>query len=330
MQTLAIMHTSPLRVLVPLLAALPLSAQLRISEILIDPQGNNAGQQIIELVNTSASPVTPGSAWTMCLRPFYPPMPQVAIPAGGVVRVHFGVSGIDTSTDWYVAFPSLLFPDGEIGLYRTNLFFDDPLLIDDFVSWGQGQALSRIHVAVGAGIWPTLNTHIAVPAEGHSLAWLGAGTGPSAYFDDSTPTIGAPNRPAAFAAFGAGCAGSAGVPTLAPAAASPLPWLGAPFTVQLGNLPASPSNFGFLVTDFVSAAPQSLAPFGMPGCTSYLAPSIVQLGIGAAAISFTFPFPNSTAFEGLHLVHQGFVGDAAANAIGISATAAANVTLGLR
>lgn len=324
------MHTHPLRVFVPLLAALPLSAQLRISEVLIDPMGANAGQQIIEIVNTTASAFTPPAGWTMCLRPNYPAMPQIAIPAGGTVKVHFGATGTNTATDWFVAFPSLLFPDGEFALYRTNLFFDDPLLIVDFVSWGQGQAFTRINTAVNAGIWPGLNAHIAVPAEGHSIAWLGTGTGPAAYFDDGTPTIGAPNRPAVFAPFGAGCAGAAGVPTLAPAAASPLPWLGSTFTLQLGNLPATPSNFGFLVTDFVSAAPQSLAPFGMPGCTSYLAPSIVQLGVGTNAIAFPFAFPNSAAFEGLHLVHQGFVGDATANATGVSATAAADVTLGLR
>ena len=68
-------------------------AQLAINEVLIDPVGPNAGNQVVELVNTGTMPFDP-TGWSFCLRPSYPPMPSIVIPAGGIVRVQDGFNEI--------------------------------------------------------------------------------------------------------------------------------------------------------------------------------------------------------------------------------------------
>ncbi len=57
-------------------------AQLAFNELFLDPPGPNAGNQIIELINTSDSPFTPPISWRFCIRPSYIRVPSVQIPAG--------------------------------------------------------------------------------------------------------------------------------------------------------------------------------------------------------------------------------------------------------
>lgn len=198
----------------------PLSAQLKISELLLDPPGANGANQIVELVNVGATSVTPGPNWTLCARPLYPPLPQIAVPAGGVVRLHIGVVGTDSATDWFVPGIPVLALDGELAIYSTNIAFADPTQMVDFVSWGNGAASpfnSRMSTAISAQLWTSATAHVTLPAEGpQTAAWLGggAGVGPGAWFIDGTPTLGAPNNPAVFEAFAAGCAGSVGEPNV--------------------------------------------------------------------------------------------------------------------
>lgn len=119
--------------------------------------------------------------------------------------------------------------------------------------------------------------------------------------------------------FGAGCAGSAGVPALA---AVDAPRLGQNFSLQLTNLaPASP--FALLTIGFsdqvsvLGALPAPLAGFGMPGCSAFTsAEAVVLVGASAGASTWTVAMPNDAGFVGLVLFYQGLSLDPAANAAG--------------
>ena len=172
-------------------------AQLRINELFLNPPGPNAGKQIIEIVNVSDAPFTPPANWSWCISPAYSRIPRIEIPAGGVVQLHIGALGTNTATDWFLPSVVELPLDGEFAIYSTNLFWAVPMFIEDFVSWGAGACLpfcSRIDIAVRAGKWPDITSHLPVPAEGSSIAWLGNGNGPAKFYVDSTPTLGNANE----------------------------------------------------------------------------------------------------------------------------------------
>jgi len=88
------------------------------------------------------------------------------------------------------------------------------------------------------------------------------------------------NSPAAqFTTFGAGCAGTVGVPTLSALPGS-LPRLGATFTMHLADLPDTPfaGSIGYLgysnTTAFGLALPFSMGIYGMPAaCMQYIDPT---------------------------------------------------------
>jgi len=73
---------------------------------------------------------------------------------------------------------------------------------------------------------------------------------------------------ASVTSFGSGCAGSAGTPSLANARYS-LPWLGDTLGLRLSSLAAT-SPGAFFVTGLQSTPAVSLAPLGLPGCSSFV------------------------------------------------------------
>jgi hypothetical protein len=315
----------------------PLSAQLKISELLLDPPGANGANQIVELVNVGATSVTPGPNWTLCARPLYPPLPQIAVPAGGVVRLHIGVVGTDSATDWFVPGIPVLALDGELAIYSTNIAFADPTQMVDFVSWGNGAASpfnSRMSTAISAQLWTSATAHVTLPAEGpQTAAWLGggAGVGPGAWFIDGTPTLGAPNNPAVFEAFAFGCAGSAGEPALSEVPLGSRPWLGTTFQMGVTNVPG-PTSLGFLVLGFTETPPQDLALLGLPaGCRSYLSPDLLVLAVGSGQLAFSLGLPASPALEGTRMVAQAAVSDPSlAVPVQFVVSRPARLTIGLR
>ena len=106
----------------------------------LDLPGPNAGNQIIELVNTSGSPFRAPTNWRFCIRPSYIRVPSVQIPAGGIVQLHIGASGVNTATDWYLPTVAQLPLSGEMAIYATNFFFDTPDFMRAFVSWAGWRA----------------------------------------------------------------------------------------------------------------------------------------------------------------------------------------------
>jgi hypothetical protein len=312
------------------MALLPATAmaQLAINEALIDPFGPNAGNQIVEIVNTGNTPFDP-TGWAFCVRPSYPTMPSMIIPAGGIVQVHFGQTGTNTTTDWFIPFITLA-TDGEIAIYSTTSIFNfgNPALLEDFVSWGNGAGFGRINEAIAAGEWPASNMHVTLPAEGSTIAWFGSGNDPAAWFGDSTPTLGALNQPAQLVPFGMGCSGSAGVPDLA---LNHLPWLGENYALDLGTLPPG-NGLAIMITSFTETAPQNLATFGMPGCFGYLNPDLTGvLFTSNGGATFGFSLPASPSFVGLVFVNQALVIDTAAgNPLGATMTNPVRATTGQR
>jgi hypothetical protein len=144
-------------------------------------------------------------------------------------------------------------------------------------------------------------------------------------WQDASPT-------ATYGPFGAGCAGTLGVPSLVASPGS-RPQLGATFTAILGNLP-----FGIAVLDVglsnqliggTVPLPLPLASIGMPGCSLLVDPlvSLVLVGAGSSA-SWSLAVPNQQSLFGVQFFSQAFSLDPAANAFGFAASAGTTATVG--
>lgn len=134
--------------------------------------------------------------------------------------------------------------------------------------------------------------------------------------------------PASFTPYGAGCPGGNGTPVLAPAQFS-LPWLGDQFRTQVGSLPQTAAGAFFLL-GLGQTPPVSLAPFGLPGCDTWVTlDESVFLPVVAGTATRTLSVPNSTALAGLHVFEQAAVVDSAANG-GAALSNAGEIVLGIR
>jgi hypothetical protein len=156
------------------------------------------------------------------------------------------------------------------------------------------------------------------------LFWQG---GSAFYYGDTwifrTPT------PADVVPFGAGCAGTAGVPALANAPYS-LPWLGGTLTNRVRNLAPAAAGVVF-ATGFASTAPISLAIYGMPGCDQLVLPATTEFGVATAGgAEWTLAIPNTAALANVHLFQQVFALDPAANALGLTASNGIEIITGIR
>jgi hypothetical protein len=111
-------------------------------------------------------------------------------------------------------------------------------------------------------------------------------------------------------AFGAGCAGSSGVPALD---AIDAPRLGAGYALVLDNLnPGVP--VGFFVLSLTETPATSLAALGMPGCASYVGLDAVQGGAATAGVAnVSVPLPNDLSLVGVPLLAQGLSFDPGVN-----------------
>ncbi len=132
-----------------------------------------------------------------------------------------------------------------------------------------------------------------------------------------------PLFPAAYTTYGAGCAGSGGVPALS---GTP-PWIGEGFQVDLYNLPST--GAAVLFTGFSKTRtrvggiplPFDLSPLGAKGCKVLADPFLGQvLTIGQGTAQARIPVPASPAILGFSLFNQAFVADAKANTLGVTTT----------
>jgi hypothetical protein len=126
--------------------------------------------------------------------------------------------------------------------------------------------------------------------------------------------------PATWETYGAGCAGSAGLPNLQQAPGS-LPVAGRTFDTVVTNVPATAPVFGLLGFSSTSfppfALPLELAVVGMPGCQLL---TDIQLATALTNSGGTAPWalslPAQASVLGLRFYQQAFVVDAGVNALG--------------
>jgi hypothetical protein len=179
-----------------------------------------------------------------------------------------------------------------------------------------------------------LHRMIGCPSLGGVLVYGAYGNGWSNLNDTWLYT--APGVAASFTPFGAGCAGSAGVPALA-AAAGQQPWIGSTFTVDFTNLPSPAqgpifSCIGLSRTTWGPLPlPYPLAGFGMPGCFALVDPAVAVLrpNYGGSS-SFVLGIPSSLPLEGVQFFVQGVVFDALVNAANLTVTNGGEGTIGSR
>ena len=120
-------------------------------------------------------------------------------------------------------------------------------------------------------------------------------------------------------AFGAGCAGSAGVPNLA--AAGQAPRLGQTLDLTVANLGTSPSVVGILGFSIERFAgfdlPLDLSALGMPSCQLLVAADVGQpLSPSGGSATWRIPIPASAPLLGNRFYQQVFVVDPTANNLG--------------
>ncbi len=130
-----------------------------------------------------------------------------------------------------------------------------------------------------------------------------------------------------YVSYAHGCAGSRPTARLIP---RDTPHIGGTFEVTVFDLPQS---VGFLMMSFAGrSAPLPLAGYGMPNCTSYVAPDAVQLLLGAnRQAKARLPIPDLPALVGLRFQQQALVLDPqAGNAAGAVVSNAAEGVIGYR
>lgn len=201
----------------------------------------------------------------------------------------------------------------DFGRSRVVLFSGRPSYPVDTWEWDGDAWLQRLPQTSPPGLSATGMAYS--PANGGPLLFGGIVlTGPTRF--DRTWTFAATS--AEYTAFGAGCAGTAGVPELRAVGA---PYVGTSFRVRIANLPTA--AFALLAlglsdrTWALGALPFPMAAFGMPGCDLLVSPdaTLGMVAVGDTA-SATVAVPNSPALAGLVLFHQGLVLDPGANAAG--------------
>ncbi|MBL8725519.1 MAG: hypothetical protein JNK49_15865 [Planctomycetes bacterium] len=129
-----------------------------------------------------------------------------------------------------------------------------------------------------------------------------------------------PSVPAEVMSRGQGCAGSVGMPVLSSSSRNwpvSLPWGGKSCVLEMSNLGPNPPNIPFVALGFSNTAwnglplPMSLAQFGLPNCTLYVAVDVlVALANNGGRADWAFVAPGSSAFLGFQMYAQGLVLDA--------------------
>ncbi len=292
-----------------------LTAQLAITEVIFDPVGPDLGNETVEIQNISGAPFTP-TGWQLCVPFVYGALPSISIPAGGVVTLHLGTAGTNSVTDFFLpSFASRqLSNSDEIQLYKSNLFFQDADIVDA-VSWG---GTLRMQQAVNIGQWGSVSDLVSGPFfEGQSIAWAGSGDDASAWYRDSSPTMGAANGTDSVSLFGTACATSSGTPGMT-----------IPSPAVSGN-----QDFAFRITGGPAVAPAAVfvgtPSGGLPvfGCSLEVLSFTTIPGFLGSTGTTDLGLPLSSA-AGISLSFQTFILDAAAPNGLFGATNAATITFG--
>lgn len=135
--------------------------------------------------------------------------------------------------------------------------------------------------------------------------------------------------PATVEPFGAGCAGSAGVPVLANTPYE-FPWIGDTARNRV-NVAAGELGALFVSSLGSLSPPTDLGPLGMPGCSLLVPADVLDFRTAQAGFAeWSVTIPNSASCVGLAIRQQAFPLDAGANALGLVASNGIVMTLGIR
>jgi len=133
---------------------------------------------------------------------------------------------------------------------------------------------------------------------------------------------------AAFTSYGQGCPGSAGTPVLSAAPYS-LPWVGDTFRTLVNAVPVTSPGAVF-VTGVASTPAQSLTPFGLTGCASFVTFDSSRFVPATAGVAeWSIQIPINASLTGLQLFQQALVFDGAAAGGAVVSNAGA-ATVGIR
>jgi len=144
-------------------------------------------------------------------------------------------------------------------------------------------------------------------------------------WQDASPT-------ATYTLFGQGCPGALGTPSLAPAFGF-RPALGSLFSVDVDNLPNGMAIMATGLSDTITSAgfplPLDLTLIGMSGCQQLVDALVLDLlAYPGPLATWDWVIPANPAIFGMEFFNQAFPLDAAANALGFSASNAGKGTLG--
>jgi hypothetical protein len=194
---------------------------------------------------------------------------------------------------------------------------------------------ARWHERFPATGSPSRSEHAMVYLEHERRILMFGGRGPSSFRERETWFY-APEQPADYASYGAGCPGSAGVPSLALAETSELPWLGSTIEVRVGNL--LPGQLGVMYLGTSASAwgavrlPFDLTAFGMTGCSLLASPDhpfpIAANSAGVA--SWSAALCACASLNGQRFYNQALVIDPAANPRGLVLSNAGAATIGTK
>lgn len=235
------------------------------------------------------------------------------IPAGGILRVHFGRKGLSGPADMFLpGFKELGLSDS-IALYRSNQF-NKPEDMLDFVSCNGGQ--SRIYEAIKALEWPTSLTSVPLPrTAGATIAHYAEDSyghnsnSPDGWFADHTPTLGLPNDPGSIYSMYSGCAGYANGISMGLLTKFHRPWIGERWDITLYNMRQA-AGTAWIVFGRKYGKVISMKPFGMPGCNLVVSLDVivpVRTTLTKGVLSMTIP--RDVSFTGLAIYAQGLVPD---------------------
>lgn len=131
-----------------------------------------------------------------------------------------------------------------------------------------------------------------------------------------------PGLPASYTAFGSGCAGSLGVPSLAAAPGS-RPAMGTTFRADIDNLPNGlaviATGLSNTTTTTGQSLPLDLTFLGMPGCSLLADPIVLQTVVGAGnSAQWVWQLPNAANLYGVTFYNQALSLDLNANPFGVT------------
>jgi len=305
-----------------------------LTEVLVNPIGSNLGKQVAEIWNDDRLGLDT-TGWYIVTGSESLPLPSVVIPRDGILRIHFGMSGVNSPADIFLPTSAGLGFIDTLAIYRSEKL-NDPQEMLDFVSWNGGT--NKIIDAVIAREWPSGVASVALPtSEGASISHYADDSyghdsnSADAWFADQTPTLGTTNDTGSIYSKGDGCVGYQNPIFMGGVTRFHRPWVGEPCEVSLHNYTNSP-GVALVIFGMQFGNSISMDPFGMPGCMLRIsADAVVPIQTGPHTTKLSAMIPNNAGLAGSRFYMQALVVDTAVpNAATALMTNALVATIGSR